>query len=79
MKTASVFSFVNRLPKVTARPFSLRTSSSETARIFSCEGISRGPGALIGGLDGGRKEGLALSDGPAIHKGVHRRDEIRAP
>ena len=53
MKTAIVFCFSNRLPNVTARPFSSRTSSFETARIASWEGISpglaRGIGVMVGG------------------------------
>ena len=56
MNTAMVFRLSNRLPKVTARPFSLRTLSSETARIVSCEGIFRGLARGIGvGMGGERK------------------------
>ena len=56
MKTAIIFCFSNKLPKATARPFSSRTSSSETARIVSREGISRGRAGDIGVKMGGREE-----------------------
>ena len=56
MKIATVFCSSNRLPKVTARPFSSRTSSFERARTTSPEGISRGLAGGIGGKMGGREK-----------------------
>ena len=53
IKTVIVFCLSKRLPKVTARPFSLRTLSSERVRIVSCEGISRGQ---VGGIGVGMRE-----------------------
>jgi len=61
MKIAIVFCLSNRLPKVTARPFSLRTSSFETARTASREGISRGPKRGIGVEMGERERRFALA------------------
>ena len=63
MKIASVFCFSNRLPKVTARPSSLRTSNFETARIISREGVSC---VLAGGIGvdmGGAGEEGRTNDG----------------
>lgn len=56
MKMATNFCSANRLPKVTARPFSSRTSSCETERIASREGIPRGPPGGMGVEMGGREE-----------------------
>ena len=56
MKMATIFCFSNRLPKVTARPFSSRTSSCETERIASREGITRRLSGGIGVKMGGREE-----------------------
>ena len=73
MKTAIIFCFSNRLPKVTARPFSSRTSSCETERIVSWEGISRrllgGIGVEMGGREGVRTNNrpLAILNGGGDH------------
>lgn len=72
MKIAIVFCFSNRLPKVTALPFSLRTSTFETAIIVSWEGISRGLTRGIGVKMGGGEEARASDDVPSHRRVLSR-------